>query len=265
MSFYVAFLFFSSGLCKPLSSVVPAAIVHQGYGVSWRWSFERNCGSALSACAVHSDHFRSILHFGRAGHSQRGQGQYRSQLCSLGSVAGSPALGITCEKLVGGTSVWCKPRWPRWRYLLDLPGGCLGICNARCVFSHQRFAIAMVRLDWICTSFVDSVWGNGYSGSLKQKLTASSAVLFLNDASSSTLNFESKISCKLLELHSSAPRWTCLEQSLSMNIIMVDSRKRMHCCHARKKWKGIQRTPKESRRSSNGIPGYSRLKADGWS
>ena len=135
---------------------------------------------------VHSDHFRSILHFGRAGHSQRGQGQYRSQLCSLGSVAGSPALGITCEKLVGGTSVWCKPRWPRWRYLLDLPGGCLGICNARCVFSHQRFAIAMVRLDWICTSFVDSVWGNGYSGSLKQKLTASSAVLFLNDASSST-------------------------------------------------------------------------------
>jgi len=35
-------------------------------------------------------------------------------------------------------------QWPRWRYLLDLPG-------------------------------------NGYSGSLKQKLTASSAVLFLND------------------------------------------------------------------------------------
>ncbi|CAJ1391914.1 unnamed protein product [Effrenium voratum] len=35
-------------------------------------------------------------------------------------------------------------RWPRWKYLLDLPG-------------------------------------NGYSGSLKQKLTASSAVLFLNN------------------------------------------------------------------------------------
>ena len=82
----------------------------------------------LPGCTVHSDHFRSILHFGRAGHSQRGQGQYRSQLCPLGSVADSPALGIqTCEKLVGGTSVWCKPRWPRWRYLLDLPGGCLGI------------------------------------------------------------------------------------------------------------------------------------------
>ena len=47
-------------------------------------------------------------------------------------------------------------------------------------------AIAIARLDWICTSFVDSVLGNGYSGSLKQKLTASSAVLFLNDASSST-------------------------------------------------------------------------------
>ena len=139
----------------------------------------------LPGCTVHSDHVSSSLHFGRAGHSQRGQGQYRSQLCPLGSVAGSPALGIqTCEKLVGGTSVWCKPRWPRWRYLLDLPGGCLGI-------SWHFYACFLTSdlqspFDWICTSFVDSVWGNGYSGSLKQKLTASSAVLFLNDASSST-------------------------------------------------------------------------------
>lgn len=77
------------------------------------------------------------------------QGQYRSKLCSTGSAIGLAFLRLECKHVILHIT---EPRWPRWRYLLDLPGDCPGgwlgisqllVCSGRCP-EHGRLTIVTI-------------------------------------------------------------------------------------------------------------------------